>query len=847
MLNATLKGLLAHKLRLGLTALAVVLGVGFVSGAFVLTDTLSSLFDKLFTEVNAGRDVIVRSNAAFQPSEGRSDREPMPEALLGTVRAVPGVADAKGAVAGFAQVVGKDGKAISTGGAPTVGFSWTDGPLSSLSLKSGSAPDAPTEVVIDAQTARRGAYKVGDKVKILLAGPTETFDLVGIAGFGKADNFGGATISAFHLPTAQRVLDRVGRFDVINVAADKSVSAAQLADTIAKALPAGYETVTGSDAASEQAAQVQEGLNFFAIALLVFAGVALFVGSFIIFNTFSIIVAQRTREFALLRALGASASQVLRSVASEALVTGVVSSVIGLGFGIVVAIGLQALLKAFGVDLPVSDPVIKARTVIVAMLVGTVVTFVASVVPARRASRVPPLAALRDSAVEDEEASPTRTLLGLPLATLGCGILALGLYGEKIKSRPSVVGFGAVVIFMAVASLAPAIAGPLSRVIGWPFKRFFKMPGKLARENASRSPRRTASTAAALMIGLALVTFVAVLASSVKSSIAITLDQTLGADYILTTRDGAFQGFSPQVAKDLAKSPKMAAVTGFRYGEIKLGGKRERITAANPVVLGQLTDLKIKSGNLSSLKGPEVFVYAGDNAKTVPAAGSTLTMEFARTGNKQFTVVGTFTERRLLGTDYLIAVDAYEANFTEQRDLIVLAKVADGVSPADSRDVINAAIKDFASVEVRDQTEFKAQQESQIDRLLGLVSVLLLLSIIIALVGITNTLALSVLERIRELGLLRAIGMSRRQVRSMIRWESVVIAVLGAVLGLPVGIGFAWAMVKALADQGLGTLTIPFGQLFVYVIAAGFAGVLAAVLPARRAARLNVLDAIVTE
>jgi putative ABC transport system permease protein len=850
-LKATLKGIAAHKLRLALTALAVILGVSFVAGTYVLTDTISNTFTELFQTTTKGTDVAVRSRAAISSPDqgGFQTRDPMPQALVEQVAAVDGVKAAEGSVSGFAQFIGKDGKPVTTGGAPTLGVSISSVPelRGATELRSGRYPSGPGEVAMDAATARKHKFAAGDRVKVLLQGPARTFTLVGTIGFGQADNLAGATLAGFDLATAQQVLDRQGKYDEIDVVAAPGVSQEALRDRVAAAIDPRYEALTGKQLAKESADSISKGLGrFLSTALLAFAGVALFVGAFIIFNTFSIIVAQRTRELALLRCLGASRRQVLTSVLTESAVVGVVASVVGLGLGVLVAQGLRALLKAFGADLPTSATQVLPRTVVVALVVGVGVTVLSSVVPALKATRVPPVAALREeAAVAPARSGRRRTVVGVLVTGLGVALLLLGLFKDA-GNRLANVGAGALVIFLGIAVLSPLVARPLARLIGWPFASAFREPGKLARQNAMRNPRRTASTAAALMIGLALVTFVSIFAASIKASATQVLDKSVAADYILNTKQ--FQPFSTQVAERLAKLPELEAVAATRVGPFKLHGQTKTLTAADPTAYARVVRTETTAGSLSDLAGPAGGLAVKDTVAKANGwkLGTSVPMEFLSTGVQQVPVRAIYKDNNVNG-DYLLPLSLYQRNFSTQADQQVLAKAAPGVSPDASRAAIDRVLADFPNVEVRDQAEYKAEQARQIDQLLGLVSALLGLAILIALFGIVNTLALSIFERVRELGLLRAIGMTRGQLRRMVRWEAVIIAVLGAVLGLAVGAFFGWAMVRALAKQGISEFAVPVGQLVGYVLAAGVAGVLAAVLPGRRAAKVDMLRAITTE
>lgn len=840
--RAVLKGLLAHKLRLFLTAMAVVLGVSFVTGTFVLTDTINRTFDVLFGEINAGVDLTVRAQSGFGDDAGVSARGTVADSVVEIVRRVPGVAAVEGTVGGYAQIVDSDGRAVTTTGAPTLGFNWTfTRELSPLRLRQGREPRGPGEVVIDAVTAQAHDFALGDRVRVLFRGPSEEFTVVGTTGFGAADNLAGATLAIFDLATAQRVFAKEGVFDSVDVKAAEGVSNLELRSRVAQVLPPGVEVVTGAQVAEESADQVKSALGFFGTALLVFAGISLFVGGFIILNTFSILVAQRTRELGLLRALGASRGQVLGSVLAEAAVVGTFASVVGLGVGVLVAVGLQDLLRAFGIDLPATGTVLRLRTVVVSLVVGVVVTVASALAPARRASRLAPMAALGGAASTEAAPLGRRVAVGAAVTALGALALLGGLFNGG-EGALAVVGLGAALVFVGVALLGPVVARPMALVIGAPFPRLAGLAGKLGRQNAMRNPRRTAATAAALTVGLGLVGCVSVLAASIKASAAGIVDEYLAADYIVTTSQ-----FEPTIstalASELARLPEVEAATGLQAGEWRFEGATRSVTAADPAALAQVLRFQVTAGSAAGLASGGVMVEDQELAERGLAVGQRLPMTFAGTGTQDLPVSGTFARNELLGR-YLVSTETFDANFADRLDRVVLAKARAGVAPAEARAAVERVTDGYPNVELRDQSEFKQLQEDQVNELLGLVSALLLLSIVIALFGIVNTLALSVFERTRELGLLRAVGMSRRQIRSMIRGESVIISVFGAVLGMAVGALFGWAIVGALDEEGISTLVVPGGQLALYVVLAAVAGVIAAVFPARRAARLDVLAAI---
>jgi putative ABC transport system permease protein len=846
--KATLKGLMAHKLRLAATALAIMLGVSFVAGTYVLTDTITASFDNLFKQVTQGVDVAVRSQETFGGLEGEV-RDPMPASLLEQIRAVDGVRVAEGSVTGYAQLVGKDGKAVTTGGAPSLGVSFPQDTAftAGSTIRSGRLPAGPTELAIDAKTAEDTGYQVGDRAKVLFQGPAREFTVSGVIGFGEADNLGGARLVGFDLATAQEVMNREGRFDEIDAAAEEGVTPEQLRDRVRAAInDPKYEVLTGEELAEDTAAQINDTIGrFLGTALLAFAFVSLLVGAFLIFNTFTIIVAQRTRELALLRCLGASRRQVMTSVLLESLIVAVVASVIGLGLGLLIANGLRALLSGFlGADIPATATQFQPRTVIVSLAVGVIITVLAALMPALKATRVPPVAALQpETAFAPTGFRRRRIVLGVLVTAVGVALLLAGLFRSEGNQLVN-VGSGAVVVFFGVAILSPLVARPLARVIGWPFARAFRLPGNLARQNAMRNPRRTASTAAALMIGLALVAFISIFAASIKSSTTEILEDSVSADYILMNDN--FQPFTPEAAERLAEQPQLAAVAGMRIGPWKLDGAGKSLVAVDPAAYQQVVRTEVTAGSLDDLATGGLAVkdtVAEANGWTV---GERVPMEFPRNGVQQIPVKAIYKDNSLNG-DFLLGLADYERGYADQADSQILVRAAPGVAPADSRAAVDRVMADFPNVTVRDQAEFRDQQARQIDQIINLFYSLLGLAIVIALFGIVNTLGLSIFERIRELGLLRAVGATRAQLRSMIRWEAVIIAVLGAVLGLAIGVFFGWTIVRALSGQGITEFTLPAGQLVVFVVAAGLAGILAAVGPGRRAAKVDVLRAIATE
>jgi putative ABC transport system permease protein len=848
-LRATLKSLFARKLRLTLTALSIVLGIGFVAGTYVLTDTINSAFDQLFGEVAKGSDVVVRSVSAFTPQVGgpgsgqTDERAPVPESLLATVEAVPGVASAGGDVSGYAQMIDPvTGKAIGTLGPPTIGSNWT-GMNPAVMFRAGGPPSGPDQVVVDAGTARRYHLETGERILINFVDSQGTFTISGIAGFGSADNLAGATLALFETPTAQRVLGKPGVFDSIAVKADPGIDATELRGRIQRVLPKGVEAATSTSVADEQSKAIKDGLGFLRTALLVFAFIALFVGAFIIFNTFTILVAQRSKETALLRAIGASRRQVLVSVVIEAVIVGLVASALGVVFGLFVAAGLRGLFGAIGIDLPGTATVLSARTVWVSLALGTVVTVIASVVPARRASKVAPVEALRASEDAGESSLRVRLVVGLIVTVIGVAALLYGLFATP-SNAASLIGLGAAVTFLGVAVLFPLIARPMASELGRPVARL-GVQGSLGRRNAMRNPRRTASTASALMIGLGLVAMVAILSASLKDSLTVALEKNLRADFIVSTT--GLTAFGPDVAETIRRVPGVGVVSEIRQGGFQVSGSNAFLSGVDPSTIDEVANLDPGAGSLAALGRGDVIVFEPTLSANGWKVGDELPSAFATTGSAPLTIGGTFAENRTIGGDYLVSLDTFDRYFTPELDTIAFVNTTAGAEPSQVQSGIEHATKRFGNIQVQDQTAFREQQERSVNQLLGLITGLLAMAILIALFGIVNTLGLSIYERQREIGLLRAVGMGRAQVKRMIRWEAVLIAVMGALLGVAVGVGFGFALQRALAPQGVTELAIPVGQLVLFVVFAGLAGVLAAIWPARRAARLDVLASIAYE
>jgi len=838
--------LLAHKIRFVMTSFAMILGVSFVVGSLVVTDTVRRSFDTLFEEITRGTDLVVRSESAFEDQSFSGNREPLPEDLVAVVDGIDGVAVAEGGVGGTAQPVAPDGEPVTTTGAPLLGTAW--GPTDRLypvTLDQGEKPDEAGEVAIDKGTFEEHDFELGEPVDVLLPGGTETFTLVGTATFGESNSLAGARLTMFTPAEAQRVFDREGVVEEIYVALEEGADAEAVQAAVADALPDGAEVVTGEATAKEGSDEIGEFVGIFRNVLLGFAGVALFVSAFYIYNTFSIILGQRIKELALLRAVGASASQIRRTVVLEALLVGTIASAIGIGTGMLTALGLRGLLNAGGFGLPADALVLRPSTVVIAFVVGVGITLLSSIIPARSAAKVPPIAALRDGIATTHRSRRIRLAVGAVMTVLGSGLVLLGLFvADGTPATLSSLGLGAVLVFLGVANLSPLIAAPVARVLGAPVARLFGEPGVLARENATRNPFRTASTASALVIGLALVTMVSVVGTSVKETFADKIDQSVGADFVIS--ESSFAGFGPGLAATLAETPEIDAVSGIRFGHFQFDGNERDVIAVGPES-GELVDIDVQEGGTLADLGPDgIFVHEDPAEDLELEVGDQVTVTFAASGEQQLTIRGIHADATFAG-NYVISTEAWDANFTDRIDNVVMAKVAEGTDPAAARSAVEAALEAFPQAELEDRQEFLASQQAQIDQVLVTVNVLLLLAVVIAVLGIANTLALSVFERTRELGLLRAVGMSRRQTRRMVRWEAAIVSLFGAVLGVVVGLVFGFAASSAMPESFLDRVSVPGGTLFGLLVLAVLAGLAAAILPARRASRLDVLRAITAE
>ncbi len=815
--RVTLRNLAAHKIRLVLTAVAVILGVAFVAGTLMFTDTMNKRFDELFSNISQDIAVDVRAKKVVGGDDDGMSAQPIPASVLETVKGVDGVKDPIGNVTGYAAVVGKDGKIVGTpqNGPPQIGVNLTRSAF--YELTSGRAPRGPREVVIDEASAEKGGLAIGDTTQVITAGPPQRMKVVGLVDTG---NMMGATVTAFDTPTAQRLLLKPGYFTDIEMKS-AGPSEEELRDRVAAVLPDNLEAITGTELREEAQSDVAQIMGFFRTFLLVFALISIFVGAFIIFNTFSMLVAQRTRELALLRAIGAARAQVTRAVIGEAVAVGIVGSTLGLAAGA----GLASLLQAQMGDAGEGGLVFTATPVIWSYAVGIVVTVVSAYFPARRAAKIPPVAAMRDDVALPQRSMRIRIALGSLLTAVGAGLIAAGLAGTG--GNPAVpVGAGAFGVFVGIAMLAPVISVPVLRVLGAPAARLLGPPGRLARQNALRNPRRTAATAAALMIGLALITTVNVLGATMRASIDEQIDAQFGGDYLVQAQGAG--GVNPEAQQKVRRTPGVVAASPAYDGQVKIDGKDVFYVAADAAVIVEAARLNIVSGRAAS--GPsDLMVDEGTAEDRGWKVGATVPVQFPDGETERLTLAGVYSRSDLIGPRLL----SPEMHRRHTLNPTVGIMVVDTVrTDAAMRSALESAVSGYPNLEVADQASLKEDARGQVDGFVTFLTILLIMSVI---------------ERTREFGLLRAIGTSRRQLRHMIRLESIMIAVFGAVLGMGIGVAFGAALQRALADEGLGVLSIPYGTLVLYLGVAAVIGVLAALWPAWRAGRMDVLKAISTE
>jgi putative ABC transport system permease protein len=845
MLTFTAHNLWAHKRRLFSTVLAVGIGVAFLAGTLLLSDTLRANFDKLFTQANGSTSVVIRGATKISGGSGTSQRTGIDATLLPQIRAVAGVADAQPYIEGYGQLVGHSGKVIGGGGPPTRAANWIgDRQLNPYRLVSGHAPRADDEAVINRGAAKSGHLSLGATTTLLTPRPVR-IRIVGIATFGSADGFGPSTFTGLTLHAAQADLtgSSPGQITQLLVRAAPGTAPGQLAQRLQARLPAGLQAVTGSQLAAENYTSINSGfLGFLSAGLTAFAIIAVLVAAFSIYNTFSILAAQRSRESALLRALGGSRRQLITAGLAEALAVGAAGTVVGWAGGIGIAALLKGIFDGFGFALPAGGLVLKASSSLIAVLVGVAAAVLAGFLPAVRSSRTPPLAALRDLTAEPQRVSRPRVAAGALILAAGVAAVIAGTTGA---GRGAAIT-GAVATVAGFVVLGPAAALPAITVLGGPIAALRGVSGRLARDNALRNPRRTAATASALLIGVAVAAMFTVVGASMKATAASGVDHTLSADLVVDR--GGYGGASggdlnPQLAASLGRIPGVRLATGVASGNAVLGGQSRVITAADPASIGQVLDLAVTRGSLHDLSPRSLAVSSTAAADQHWTLGSRVPVTYPDGTTATLRIAAIFDHPDITG-DYLLDQAGWDPHAGQNLDSAVFIKVAPSSSASTVRAAIATAVADYGQPRVQDKGQYRASATSGVDTILGLVYVMLALAIAIALMGVANTLGLSIHERTRELGLLRTVGQQRRQTRTMIRWESLIISVFGTVGGVALGAFLGWAVVNSASSTTLRVFAAPPGQLVIFLIAGALAGVLAGLRPARRAARLGVLTAI---
>jgi putative ABC transport system permease protein len=844
MLRLSLRNLLVNKLRLFLTITAVTVGVTFVSGTFVLSDTMVKAFDELYAGLTSGTDVVVKTEAAYDADVTTTGGQvrPLDEGMVEKVGSVPGVALAEGVVTGYALVLDEHGDPVQPGGAPTFGTSVAaDRRLAgAATVREGRVPSGAHEVVLDARTAEKAGYQLGDTVDVVLRDGRGSYRLVGIIGFGESDSLLGATMAGWDLPTAQKALDKVGVVDEVDLMADEGVSAAALRDRVAEVLPPDVEALTGEQVAADGTQAVRDSMGIFTTIMLVFAGVSVLVGSFVIWNTFNVLVAQRRREVALLRAVGATRRQVLKGVLIEAALIGLVAGALGLVLGVGLAAGIRSLLDLVGVEIPTTSPALEPRTVVAALAVGLLVTMVAAIAPAWSATRVAPMEALRNAVPASGGVGHARRLAGWGITAAGlAGLAACAVVGDQ---RWGTV-LATLTTFVGLVIAGPTLARGMARLAdhgprggGW----------RMAARNIARSSRRAAASALALTIGLTVVAAVTVTASSLKDSVSEAVTGGNRSDLILEPA-GAGIGISPSVATLLRTRDDIADVVELRETAAQVEGRSTLVTALGTAGLERVIDLGVESGSIGDLAPGGMLVSTQAADELGLGVGDRATVTFPETGDTTLRVVGTFSKGSLINASYVMTIPDFSANVTAPLDGAVLVNSTPGTDPASAKATVETALADYPNVTVNDPADVTRKAQASVDQLLGIVTAMLLLAVVVAILGIVNTLVLSVVERTRELGLLRAVGATRRQVRTVVRRESVLISLLGALTGIVLGVAAGVALSRSLVGEGVTTVSVPVTTLLIYLVVAAAVGVLAAIGPARRASKVDVLRSITTE
>jgi putative ABC transport system permease protein len=859
MTRVALRGLAGRKLRAVLTGIAIVLGVAMISGTYILTDTVQRAFNELLVDSYAGTDAVVTGKGLDISVDGEQPPPPPVDAsLLDVVRGVEGVALATGSVLDEqnTKLLTAEGESLNSEGWPTLGFGIDTDPalaqFNPLNLFEGRWPAAADEVVIDVGTADKQDFAVGDSVEISTLQPKRPFEIVGVAKYGEVDSLGAISFVVFTIPSAQELLGREGQYDAISVAGDEGVSEDDLVTAIQPVLPESAEVVSATAQAQEEADEVSEITSIFRYFLLAFAAIALFVGAFVIFNTFSITVAQRTREFATLRTLGASRRQVLVSVILESLVIGFLASIVGLGLGVLLAEGIEALFTSLGLDLPTADRVFATRTIVVSLLVGVGITLLAGLFPAIRATRVPPISAVREGATLPHGRFHRFTpwIAGV-VVVVSLLLLARAMFTDELGTGDRLLSIagGVLLLFLGVAMLSSKLVPPIAALVGIPARRAGGAAGRLASGNSVRNPGRTAATAAALMIGIALVSFIATLTNGMKASNREAIEEQVIADYVVTASDG-YTPFVAAAGDALAASPVPEVVTSVRTEAGQVDGETAEIGGIEPATIAEAYVFDWQEGDdgvLASLGTTNAVVSANWAEDHDVSVGDRIEIRSTADNAATVTVAGTFEPPPFypLLESVNVSTELFDSLYDRPRNRWTWANVA-GEPTEDGRAQMEAAISGFADTQLETREEWIQREDADFNEFITFLLAMLTLAVFVSIFGMINTLVLSVYERTREIGMLRAIGMTRRQVRRMIRQESIITALIGAAIGLPLGIFLAALVNRALSEFDV-RFAIPWGWLVAITVVAVIIGILAAIFPARRAAKLNPLEAIAYE
>jgi len=845
MFRIALKSILGRKARLVLTSLAVILGTAFLSGTSIFSATLDRTFNNLFQDVFQNIDGYVRSTEVVEGDFGLIERQRIPAELLDKVLAVPGVDDAVPDIQAFARIVGKDGKPIGSEGAgpPTFGSVAVEFKGALWTIAQGKFPTGPNEVALDESSAEKAGYVVGDTVKVIAQAGSREFKMVGIASYGDVRSPGGATFALFDVPTAAEFLGKPGYVDAILVVGDGSRSDEALAQDIDKIFdPASkIETLTGAEITKETQDDIGEALSFFSIFLTIFSIIALGVGSFVIYNVFSISAAQRQRENALLRALGASRSQITRSMLVESVVVGLFGSTVGFIGGMGISKLLGVALPALGIDLPSGGLVVTQSAIVTTILVGLIVTVLSAILPARRAGKVPPLAAMRATALETNSTSNKQLFIGLGFIALGIAIVGAVVGGAD----NNYLGFGIVGVFVGTIVIGPNVARPVALFLGRPAATLRGVTGSMARQNAARNPKRTSRTSSPVLIGVALVTAVSALAASINGQISDIFTEQFKGDYAISSQAQGFGGLSPNLAVDISKIEGVKNATGIGTALAKIDNKGRNLTVISPDTIEGNYDIGLINASYNSLDKDGIFISQSLAERDNLAVGSVIKVVLGDAVERSLTVRALYEHDDLAG-NRVISRETFAGTTVSSFDFGVYVNLEDGANNTVVRAALQKAVDEYGQGKLLSRDEYIDEQAGQVNQLLGLIYGLLALSVIIAIVGIIITLLLSVFERQRELGLLRAVGMTRTQVRTTVRWESVITSLLGAVIGIILGMGLGWVIVFALKDQGLTSFQIPVGTTIFIMTMSFLVGIFAAIYPAWRATKVDILSALST-